>query len=529
MKNVDQSIKEYYKTDEMLILVKEKIKKYNTRDVLVKFSILNQLNLTRNEMFGFSYNTLEFAVKIINEHKLFNSSESFIGEDDLIELVDSIINLQTKQTFTKSFDRIEENMMAYDRYLDYSNNVRGDAFPEQILDKTWQVYNSYGDKFEETFKFTIGNLFCFIHALRIYYLEKFRTYYEGQDEVETEKIVSACYTIARKDDCRINKVKLHETAVSLKNEIAFEEIDNLISFFTTDFKKSDDIEYDILYNPIISIDGQLFILHWNYFAWYLFEKLELYIKKCDEKGYIKLCRLKGNWLEYKTHVLLGNIFPQKSIILNPYYYVEKELIEGDILVKFHNVFIIFECKSSSVRRKSKEGNFNAFIDDIKANLGEAYTQAKRFESYLRDVSHDDLNIYDKTGKKIVITIEKTNIDRILLVSITNDNLKMVTTMLKAYKEENIYRKEDNLISFNIHDFDILSNHLKSPTVFIDYLSKRINMDKRLQVSDEIDYLGYYKENLLNMNFEMDESMKEAGLIYLSDNYIPEVEKNFYGF
>ena len=106
---------------------------------------------------------------------------------------------------------------------------------------------------------------------------------------------------------------------------------------------------------------------------------------------------------------------------------------------------------------------------------------------------------------------------------------MVTTMLKAYKEENIYRKEDNLISFNIHDFDILSNHLKSPTVFIDYLSKRINMDKRLQVSDEIDYLGYYKENLLNMNFEMDESMKEAGLIYLSDNYIPEVEKNFYGF
>lgn len=524
---MDQNIKDYYNPEQILESVKINIKKYNTNDLLMKLSILHQLNLTRNEIIGFAYNILEFTLKIINEYKLFNDTDSFIKKDDLIDFVDSIINLQMKQTFTESFERIDKNMMAYDRYLDYSNNVRGDAFPEQILDKTWQVYNKFGDKFEKIFKFTIENLFSFIHALRIFYLEKFRTYYEKQNE--DEEIVFACFAIAQNDNGRINKEKLYEIALQFDKEISPKKIDDLISFFTTDFTKSIDIGYDILYNPIISNNAELFVLHWNYFAWYLFEKLELHIKKNDQKGYIKLCKLKGEWLEYKTHELLSNIFPLKNIILNPYYYIKSELFEGDIFVRFHNTFLIFECKSSSIRRKSKEGNFNAFIDDIKVNLGEAYSQAKRFEEYLRRVSQGDLNFYNKTGKQIVYTIEKTNIDRILLVSVTNDNLKMITTMLKAYKEENIYRKEDDFISFNIHDLDIVLDHLKSPTIFIDYLSKRLKMDKRLHVSDEIDYLGYYKENLLNMDFDMDESMKEAGLIYLSDNYIPEVEKNFYKF
>lgn len=128
-------------------------------------------------------------MKIINEHILFNDSDSFIEPSDLIELVHKIINLQMKLTFTKSFDRIQEDMMAYDRYLDYSNNVRGDAFPEQILEKTWQVYNQYGVKFNELFKFSIDDVFCFIDALRLYYLEKFRSYYEGRMKVMVKKLL----------------------------------------------------------------------------------------------------------------------------------------------------------------------------------------------------------------------------------------------------------------------------------------------------------------------------------------------------
>lgn len=51
---MNQTIKDYYKPDDRLEVVKENVKKYNTNDLLSKLSILNQLNLSRNEIFGFS-------------------------------------------------------------------------------------------------------------------------------------------------------------------------------------------------------------------------------------------------------------------------------------------------------------------------------------------------------------------------------------------------------------------------------------------------------------------------------------------
>ena len=50
-------------------------------------------------------------------------------------------------------------------------------------------------------------------------------------------------------------------------------------------------------------------------------------------------------------------------------------------------------------------------------------------------------------------------------------------MLSSFKDANIYRKGIDIASFNIDDLEILVSHLNKPMFFIDYLMKRIEIDK----------------------------------------------------
>jgi hypothetical protein len=426
-------------------------------------------------------------------------------------------------------DNKRDYMFNYDYYLDYNNDVRGDAFPEQIIKKIHDIYNNFGDDFRNIYNIQLYSLLGFIGEIREQLL---KSIFENVKIKEVQKIDSKIRLIeeASRISALLDRDKdVKEARLSLvENDFAIDDVEwqFIIDFFTLDLYESNKIEYDILFHPFLLVDGVKILTHHFYFTWYLYEKLETILKYNHSSSYKRFTKLRGEWLELKTLSCIQKVFESNDIHNNVFYYSNGKFVEGDFLIQSERTFIVIECKSNSIKRKSKDGNINSFIDDIKKNLGESYKQADRLRRELLSIlPDDDFLIYDETGKNVVATIKKGQVDNILMLSVTNDNLKMISTMLSSFKDANIYRKGIDIASFNIDDLEILVSHLNKPMFFIDYLMKRIEIDKRIWVTDELDYLGYYMFNCLNLDFS---EFENYGSIYLSDDYVPTIEKVYYG-
>lgn len=271
--------------------------------------------------------------------------------------------------------------------------------------------------------------------------------------------------------------------------------------------------------PLMKFGNDYLLISHHYLTWNMSDKI-IEIVSVYKTLFEKFNVIRGEWLESKSYQYLLKIFDENYIFKNPYYYVDGELCEGDILIDYHNTILIFECKSQHMKVASKIGSILRFRKDVKRILEESYTQSDRLRKNVSGtLVKDDFSIYKSDGETIVHKIPKGSPDKIIMINISLDNLRGLGTMLNKFHEEGVYKQGVDIVNYNIHDFEFITDFLSKPYKFIDYTIKRIERVKKYYVSDELDYLGWYHDTLLNQEFEM-----EYSSIYMAENYIPYFEK-----
>lgn len=490
--------------------------KYDALDILNKLILLVQLNSHKEIIGGLTFASVENF--IILSKQLFNDETvERITKEDMMILVESLVS------YSWSGDDSDKLALEYSSFVSFAQNVKGDAFPHQIFQQNYEILMMIEQSFEHHLDQSVISFFKFISTLRNILIEKYVSLVTPEI-IETlecaNDMVELLFTKVFDKDRYVSVDEIITYRLQEEDELNKSEVMFYLDLFSRDINNPVYNDYiGVERYPILNVNDKLLSIHHNYFTWNQKNKVVELVQRND-KLYEKYNKSKAKWLETKTYEYVNKVFDEKFLVKNPNYYLDGELVESDLLIDYHGTLIIIECKSHHIKTVSKIGNFLKFKKDVKNILEDSYIQADRLRKHIaKTLLSDDFKVFNSNGKSVVKTIKKGSPDRIIMINVTLDNLKALATMLDRFHNEGVYRKGTDIVSFNIHDLEYIVDFLDKPFKFIDYTIKRIERVKKYHVVDELDYLGWYQDTLLNMVVEMDYAS-----FYMAEDYIPYFEK-----
>ena len=210
-------------------------------------------------------------------------------------------------------------------------------------------------------------------------------------------------------------------------------------------------------------------------------------------------REKAKWLQQKIVHCLSRIFPSQYIYQNLIYpdpdkcYGSKT--ELDIAVHWGPFLILLEAKAKQFRLESQLGDFARLRSDIKANVEDAFNQAKRAAEYINKTDKPEF-LEPSTGRRLIIS--KDNINRMYLVTVSQHLLAGLATRLSMFKNLGLFRSDEYPLSISIADLETVTTFCDGPDVLLHYIEKRLAIQKEsLEIrADELDFFGAYLQTRL---------------------------------
>jgi len=231
-------------------------------------------------------------------------------------------------------------------------------------------------------------------------------------------------------------------------------------------------------------------------VWDTFER----IAKTDGNFYDKRYqRKKGKWLEQKVAECLKRIFPQEHIYVRLSYpdpdKTDQSRAEMDLAIQCGPFLILIECKAKQFRMESQLGDVGRLVTDVKANLADAFEQARRAERYI-DRTAQPVFTEISTGR--TLSINKDEIRRIYLLTISQHHLAGLTNQLGDFREIGLFTERDFPLSLCMADLDTISQFCDAPDIFLHYIERRLEIQRQPAevMSDELSLFGAYLETRL---------------------------------
>lgn len=203
---------------------------------------------------------------------------------------------------------------------------------------------------------------------------------------------------------------------------------------------------------------------------------------------------KGKWLEAKVVGYLERVFPQDSIYSGLSY---PDLSKGagattelDIAVAWGPFLILAEAKAKQFRLEGQLGDLGRLRTDIRANVQEAFDQAKRAADYV-EVTGTPEFVETSTGRRL--TIDKQNLSKIFLMTVSLHQLAGLATTLAVFKDLGLFSASEYPFSISIADLEFVTEFTAHPDVFLHYIEKRLEVQKLPTDihADELDFLRAY--------------------------------------
>jgi len=210
-------------------------------------------------------------------------------------------------------------------------------------------------------------------------------------------------------------------------------------------------------------------------------------------------RERTKWLQQKTVDCLSRIFPLHHVYQNLTYpdsdKGDGSTTELDIAVHWGPFLILLEAKAKQFRLESQLGDIGRLRSDIKANVEDAFAQARRAAKYIDQTNKPEF-IEPSTGRRLIIPKDK--IRRIYLVTISQHLLAGLATRLSMFKDLGLFRSEEYPLSISIADLETVMNFCDGPDVLLHYIEKRLATQRELLeiLADELDFFGAYLQTRL---------------------------------
>jgi len=227
-------------------------------------------------------------------------------------------------------------------------------------------------------------------------------------------------------------------------------------------------------------------------------------------------RERTKWLQQKTVDCLSRIFSSQYIYQNLTYpnpdKSDGSTTELDIAVHWGPFLILLEAKAKQFRLESQLGDIGRFRSDIKANVEDAFAQAKRAAQYIEQTDKPEF-IEPSTDRRLIVSKDK--IHRMYLVTVSQHLLAGLATRLSMFKGLGLFRSEEYPFSISIADLDTVTNFCDGPDVFLHYIEKRLATQREsLEIlADELDFFGAYLQTRLQPARLWDrEGVKPTGVL-----------------
>lgn len=216
--------------------------------------------------------------------------------------------------------------------------------------------------------------------------------------------------------------------------------------------------------------------------------------RSDGRFYDRYQRAKARWLEDKISQCLSRIFPATHIYQKLSYpdpdKSDGSMTELDMAVHWGPFLVLIEAKAKQFRMESQLGDVGRLRTDIKANVEDAFEQARRAARYIESVDTPVLKEI-KTGRRL--TFHRTDILRIYLLTVSQHRLASMATNLAMTAPLRLFQDGEYPFSICVADLEITAQFCPGPDVFLHYIERRLAIQQETvyMISDELNLFGAY--------------------------------------
>lgn len=231
----------------------------------------------------------------------------------------------------------------------------------------------------------------------------------------------------------------------------------------------------------------------------LWESFEHVARKDDRFYSGRYQNERARWLQQKAMACLARIFPSQHIYQNVAYpdpdKREGATAELDIAVYWRPFLILVEAKARQFKLESQLGDAGRLRWDIKANVEDAFEQARRASRHVTESPNPEF-VEPSSGRRLKVS--RDDIRRIYLVTVSQHLLAGLATRLAVFKDVGLFRSDDYPLSISIADLDTVTELCGGPDVFLHYVEKRlaIQTENVELLADELDLFGAYLKTRL---------------------------------
>ena len=208
----------------------------------------------------------------------------------------------------------------------------------------------------------------------------------------------------------------------------------------------------------------------------------------------RYAKAKGDWLEGKVADRLRGVFPNNSVYKG-LTYPDPEKPTGaeaelDLAVRWGPFLVLVEAKAKQFRVASQYGDLGRLRSDIKANVEDAYYQARRAITYIDSVEQATFT-EKNTGRNL--TFNKHDLHRVYLLTVSQHHLAGLANQFALLGALNLFKENEYPVSMSVSALELILETCEAPEIFLHYLERRIALQKTLPQmrADELDLFGAY--------------------------------------
>jgi len=230
--------------------------------------------------------------------------------------------------------------------------------------------------------------------------------------------------------------------------------------------------------------------------WHAFEN----IARQDQSFYSGAYQqYRGRWLEDRIATELQRVSPAETIYKNLTYpdpdQGQDARTQLDIAIHWPPFLVLIEAKAAQFRFESQLGNIGRLRSDVKANVADAFEQARRASRFIQSMS-EAVFLEAVTGRTLVIWQDQ--IQRTYLTTVSLHSLAGIATRLASVQGLGLFQDGEYPWAISVADLDLVTQFCPGPDVFLHYAERRLAIQKEtVQIhADELELFGAYLKSRL---------------------------------